>query len=1273
MGDAVRDADKIAPVEITLPVKKPKGYKPLRDNQSVRELPPDLLALAEPPPTATDIPVYQPYKSTTELPAEEGTAKAKEISQTREKSTAIKERTYKAKEAIDVSVRDDPVSALFKSVKENARIAQATPDAKGSTLALKTYQAFREYKNNFQEAIDAEEEFPLAAYQEEQKQNEENTGQYAKNVEVYMPSTRTKFYKFIQDTYVKEFTLTREIKDPDPKACEALMKGGPSRVEPFRYQRFIKEYIRQSSPYRGVLVYHGLGSGKTCSSIAAAEALYGIANKRVIVMTPQSLRDNFIKEISFCGFRHFSLQNHWTKVPLLEREYNKKTKVINNTPLTLYEIYGRSVLSLGAAYMERIKNAAMGQREVGDDGEYPNAWLWIIDFDKEPNFDTLEPIEKDQIKAQLNETINNRFQFINYNGISNAELKAMCCQGNALDNAVIVIDEVHNLSRLMRGKIEPFLIERVRRGRILKAEPVIPGRWEPELCKKGSKGSYSRGYMFYRLLVGARNSKIIGLSGTPIINFPEEIGVLTNILAGYIDCIEMRINTVDPAKLRQFEAIANKDPRVDFVKIDSGTGFNMARLSVFQEGYIKVEAEEPELGQTDDFLGVKQSDEPDAQLGVEAVAKRIVAAAKAKDIVIDEEKITYVSHPRLPPDHDSFQNRFVDVINEKLREDNKTVLEKRLTGVVSYYRGAKPDFLPTVTSDQIVKCEFSSFAFKKYVEQRAFEIAKEANKDVVDKADNLYAIVEAFTKTAAPSSYRFRSRACCNFTFPFKRPYPKSMREINEETVVIDDLDEDNLENDVTEEEDKARRATKKKIEDEEKAVEKEMDLEDEEGSLDEPLPEDESVAEGEQVVSTAKDYRTQKADVMVYLNREDIRNQYLKLNPPGGPENGLKKYSAKLYEMLTRMETNPGPSLVYSAFEELEGLGVLGAALKANGYDEIKFTGKWFGAEPELTEESKRSLRKGPAFTRRYVAFTGKVDRRQRRAILGMFNNQWRDVPKGLQEFLTTECKFKMDRKYLYGQVFRCIGITGAGAEGISLRNVRQVHIMEPFWNLVRLEQVKGRAIRICSHMDLPMEERKVDIYTYIASFSKEQLDIRDPKEGGGIPESIKIADAVENPATRVVTIMTSDEKIQNIAERKEKIAKEILQVMKEVAVDCTLNGPDNETFECLKVEEGSNPYLFDPDLNQDIIGTGSEFEVKKKAVASAAPPPKQVEEIGEELTISAKGKQRNILLGEPDVRTGIAKIYDSLDTLRTKPIGTAIRTAKAGSTVSWGGIKFF
>jgi hypothetical protein len=61
-------------------------------------------------------------------------------------------------------------------------------------------------------------------------------------------------------------------RDVDENACAKLGAAAGEAVEAFLYQKFVREYIRNASPYRGVLVYHGLGSGKTCSAIAAAEA-----------------------------------------------------------------------------------------------------------------------------------------------------------------------------------------------------------------------------------------------------------------------------------------------------------------------------------------------------------------------------------------------------------------------------------------------------------------------------------------------------------------------------------------------------------------------------------------------------------------------------------------------------------------------------------------------------------------------------------------------------------------------------------------------------------------------------------------------------------------------------------------------------------------------------------------------------------------------------------------------------------------------------------------
>ena len=63
----------------------------------------------------------------------------------------------------------------------------------------------------------------------------------------------------------------------------------------YKHQKIVRDYINLYTPYRGLLIYHGLGSGKTCTSIAVAEGMKSA--KRVIVMTPASLRRNYLEEI----------------------------------------------------------------------------------------------------------------------------------------------------------------------------------------------------------------------------------------------------------------------------------------------------------------------------------------------------------------------------------------------------------------------------------------------------------------------------------------------------------------------------------------------------------------------------------------------------------------------------------------------------------------------------------------------------------------------------------------------------------------------------------------------------------------------------------------------------------------------------------------------------------------------------------------------------------------------------------------------------------------
>ena len=79
------------------------------------------------------------------------------------------------------------------------------------------------------------------------------------------------------------------------------------------------------------------------------------------------------------------------------------------------------------------------------------------------------------------------------------------------------------------------------------------------------------------------------------------------------------------------------------------------------------------------------------------------------------------------------------------------------------------------------------------------------------------------------------------------------------------------------------------------------------------------------------------------------------------------------------------------------------------------------------------------------------------------------------------------------FGESIQVMIISGAGAEGISLTCVRQVHILEPWYNINRIEQILGRGVRTCSHKDLPFNERNVKIYMHGSLLSDTKVETVD------------------------------------------------------------------------------------------------------------------------------------------------------------------------------------
>jgi SNF2 family DNA or RNA helicase len=169
---------------------------------------------------------------------------------------------------------------------------------------------------------------------------------------------------------------------------------------------------------------------------------------------------------------------------------------------------------------------------------------------------------------------------------------------------------------------------------------------------------------------------------------------------------------------------------------------------------------------------------------------------------------------------------------------------------------------------------------------------------------------------------------------------------------------------------------------------------------------------------------------------------------------------------MISIIKKAPGPVLVYSGFKKY-GIDIFSKVLEQNN---ISFV-KWTGNESQVSRKNN----------------------------LALFNSKTNIV----------------------GEKIKCMLITAAGSEGISLKNVRQVHIMKPHWNKNRDQQVIGRAMRICSHNDLTKNERSVSVYKYF---------------------------------TVSPDFKTTDILIKELAEQKYKIIAEFLQLIINSAFDCAL-----------------------------------------------------------------------------------------------------------------------
>ena len=203
-----------------------------------------------------------------------------------------------------------------------------------------------------------------------------------------------------------------------------------------------------------------------------------------------------------------------------------------------------------------------------------------------------------------------------------------------------------------------------------------------------------------------------------------------------------------------------------------------------------------------------------------------------------------------------------------------------------------------------------------------------------------------------------------------------------------------------------------------------------------------------------------------------------------------IGKYSPKIKLLVDYIKNSEGIILIYSKYI-YSGIIPISLALEHMGYN--KYDNNNLFSENVDKQKSKGN----------YVVISG--------------NNKL--SPNNTKEINVANLKENSE-----GDKIKIIIISESGTEGLDLKNVREIHIFEPWYNINRLEQIVGRGVRNNSHIDLPKSKRNTTIYNYVNLTSK------------NVKESI-------------------DFRMYRISENKQKKISVIEKIMKENSIDCTLN----------------------------------------------------------------------------------------------------------------------
>jgi len=294
--------------------------------------------------------------------------------------------------------------------------------------------------------------------------------------------------------------------------------------------------------------------------------------------------------------------------------------------------------------------------------------------------------------------------------------------------------------------------------------------------------------------------------------------------------------------------------------------------------------------------------------------------------------------------------------------------------------------------------------------------------------------------------------------------------------------------------------------------------------------------------------------------------------------ESNIQNISTKYYELLQNVRKSPGPIFIYTNYND-KGIYMIASMFLQNGID--LFKSRDDDKSVPFLSSSFRSKRVRPGANNQICAFCAK--KRNQEHVGHIFKPM-------LFDFIIGKTRDEVQKKIIStfnqgdnvnGERLKIIIGSSVLKEGVSFFKVRQLHIMEPWHNKSRMDQIIGRGLRFCSHKDLPEDQRNIELYLYCSVVDNKyeynevikQKDVEEKiTDFFTSTEQTKIPIEYAKPIIKKqLPLLSYDLIMYKRLEVVDYYIKKVELLLKKNAIDCALNKrinidtlPDGEQYLC-------------------------------------------------------------------------------------------------------------